>query len=117
MTLALKGEHLWNHCSNGLDPLDLTELAINKSTPVNPAAITDKEKEKILNWLAKDAQAKALVNQKIFAIIMNQLNESQTACEQWDILSECYSRNDLLSQYRLHARIRSEKLKDTDDAP
>ena len=98
MTLALKGERLWNHCSNGSDPLDLAELAIDKPTLVDPAAVTDAEKEKILNWLAKDAQAKALVDRKISTVVANQLNENQTTREQWDILSERYSRNDILSQ-------------------
>ena len=37
------------------------------------------------------------------------------ACEQWEILSQHYAQNDLLSQYELHAQIRSEKLKDADD--
>ena len=79
------------------------ELAINKPTPANPAAVTDEEKEKILDWLAKDAQAKALIDRKISTIVANQLNESQTTREQWDILSECYLQNDLLSQYELRA--------------
>ena len=114
--LALKGERLWNHCSNGSDPLDLAELAVDKPTPANPAAVTDKEKEKILDWLAKDAQAKVLVNCKISSVVANQLNENQTACEQWDILSECYLQNDLLSQYELRARVCLERLKDADDA-
>ena len=114
--LALKGERLWNHCSNSSDPLDLAELAIDKPTLADPATVTDAEKEKILDWLAKDAQAKALVNRKISTVIANQLNENQTARTQWDILSECYSRNDILSQYELCARVHSEKLKDADDA-
>ena len=76
MMLALKGECLWNYCTNGSDLLDLTELTINKPTLVNPAAITNEEKEKILDWVAKDAQAKGLVDQKISAIVTNQLNES-----------------------------------------
>ena len=74
MTLALKGERLWNHCSNGTDLIDLAELAIDKPTPAKPAAVTDKEKEKILDWLAKNAQAKALINRKVSSIVANQLN-------------------------------------------
>ena len=73
------------------------------------------EKEKILDWLAKDAQAKALIDQKISSVIANQLNESQTAREQWEILSKRYLCTNLLSQYELRAHICSEKLKDTDD--
>ena len=103
-------------CSNGTDPINLAELAIDKPTPAKPAAVTDEEKEKILDWLAKNAQAKALIDRKFSSVVANQLNESQTVCEQWDILSECYSRNDLLSQYELCARICLEKLKDANDA-
>jgi hypothetical protein len=57
MTLALKGEHLWNHCSSGTDPTDFAELVSKKPTPADPAAVKDAEKEKILDWLAKDTQA------------------------------------------------------------
>ena len=67
MTLALRGEHLWDHCGNGVDITDFAELAINKPTPVNPA----EEREMILNWLAKNAQAKVLINRKISSIITN----------------------------------------------
>ena len=63
MMLAIEGKHLWNHCSNGTDLIDFAELAINKPTPAKPAAVTDEEKEKILDWLAKNAQAKALIDQ------------------------------------------------------
>ena len=71
MMLALKGECLWNHYSNSTN---LTDFA-----------------EKILNWLVKNAQVKALIDQKISSIIENQLNNTQTAHEQWNILSEYYS--------------------------
>ena len=117
VTLALKGERLWNHCSSGTDPKDFTEVATTKPEPKDPAAVTDTEKEKILDWLAKDAQAKALIDRKILSVIANQLNESQMVREQWEILSKRYLRTDLLSQYELRAHVRSEKLKDADDAP
>lgn len=66
--------------------------------------------------MAKNTQAKVLINQKISSVITNQLNESQMAHEQWEILSQCYSCNNLLSQYELHAQIHSEKHKDADNA-
>ena len=47
-----------------MDLTDFTELAIDKPTPANPAAVTAEEKEKILDWLAKNAQAKVLIDQK-----------------------------------------------------
>ena len=64
MALALRGERLWNHCSSGTNPADLAKLATNKPVPADPAAVKDEEKEKILDWLAKDAQAKALIDRK-----------------------------------------------------
>ena len=115
VTLALKGEHLWNHCSSGTDLKDFAEVATTKPEPKDPAAITDMEKEKIFDWLAKDTQAKVLIDRKISSVIANQLNESQTAREQWEILSKRYLCTNLLSQYELRAHICSEKLKDTDD--
>lgn len=117
MTLALKGEHLWNHCSNSADLTDFAELTLDKPSLANLATITDAEKEKILDWLAKDLQAKALINRKISSVITTQLNEGQTTHEQWEILLEQYSRNDLLSQYELCTRVCLEKLKDADNAP
>ena len=89
VTLALKGERLWNHCSSGTDLKDFAEVATTKPESKDLAAVTDMEKEKILDWLAKDAQAKALIDRKISSVIANQLNESQTAREQWEILSKC----------------------------
>jgi hypothetical protein len=50
-------------------------------------------------------------------VVANQLHEGQMARKQWEILSERYSRTDLLSQYELRARVRLEKLKDANDAP
>ena len=78
--------------------------------------IQDAEKGTILNWLAKDAQTKALIDHKISPVIANLLNNLQTARQQWELLSQHYSCNNLLSQYELHIRVHSEKLKDADDA-
>jgi len=101
MTLALKGEHLWNQCSNGTDPNDFTELTLSQLVPADPTAVKTDEQEKILDWLAKDAQAKALVDRKVSAVVASQLSDSQTACQQWEILAQWFSRNDLMSQYEL----------------
>jgi hypothetical protein len=117
MTLALQGERLWDHCSSVVDASDLVELASTKPIPQNPSAITAAEKEAILDWLAKDAQAKALIDRKTSPVVANQLAATQTVREQWVILSERYEQKDLLSQYELRAHVHSEKLKDADDAP
>jgi len=117
MTLALKGECLWNQCSNGTDPNNFAELASSQPVPADPTAVKTDKQEKILDWLAKDAQAKALVDRKVSAVVASQLSDSQTACQQWEILAQQFSRNNLMSQYELQARIRAEKLKDAEDAP
>lgn len=50
-------EHLWLYYSKCLDPSNLADLAsIIPSPPTNPKAIIKVETEKILDWLAKDAQ-------------------------------------------------------------
>jgi hypothetical protein len=116
ITLALKGERLWPHCSSGTDPSNLADLASTTPVPADPKAITKAEIETTLDWLAKDAQTKAIIDRKVSSIVASQLDENLTAREQWNILAQRYSRNDLLSQYELRARIRSERLKDADDA-
>ncbi|KAI9570724.1 hypothetical protein HD554DRAFT_2017974, partial [Boletus coccyginus] len=95
--------------------MDFAEYASTLPQLADPNAITTVEHGKILDWLAKDAQAKALIDRKISMVITSQLSDSQSACEQWSILSQRYARNDLMSQYELWSRIRLEKLKDADD--
>ncbi|KAF8552058.1 hypothetical protein OG21DRAFT_1391408, partial [Imleria badia] len=116
MTLVLQSERLWPHCNNGTDPLNLINFASTIPIPKDAKAVSDDEKEEILEWLAKDAQAKSLIDRKISPLVANLLDESQTARQQWESLSKYYSRNDLLSQYELRIRIQSEKLKDAEDA-
>ena len=115
MMLALQGERLWPHCSDGTDQEDLANLASSIPTPTDPSAITKSERESILDWLAKDAQAKALIDRKISITIAALLDVSHTAREQWETLASHYSRTDLLSQYNLRTRVCLEKLKDADD--
>ena len=76
MMLALQGEHLWPHCSDGTDEKDLANLASSIPTPTDPSAITKSERESILDWLAKDAQAKALIDRKISITIAALLDVS-----------------------------------------
>ena len=97
LTLALKGEWLWSHCSNGSDPSNLVEFAATIPTPADLKTITTAETEQILDWLAKDAQAKAIIDRKVSPIVTSQLDENLTALEQWEILAQRYSHNDLLS--------------------
>ncbi|KAN0086055.1 hypothetical protein V8E55_007189 [Tylopilus felleus] len=104
--LALKGEHLWNQCSNGTNPNDFTELALSQPIPADPTTIKTNEREKILDWLAKDAQAKGLIDRKVSIVVTSQLSNNQM-----------FSRNELLSQYELRTWIHMEKLKDAKDAP
>ena len=87
MTLSLKGERLWNHCSSSSDPKDFAEYSLTLPVPADPNAITTAEREKILDWLAKDAQVKALIDRKISMVVTSQLSNSQSAREQWSILS------------------------------
>ena len=115
MILVLQGKRLWPHCSNGTDPTDFANYASTKPVPKDLNTITTTEQESILNWLAKNAQAKALINRKISITITTLLNVSQSAWEQWEILSSHYSCNDLLLQYELRKHIHIEKLKDVED--
>ena len=116
ITLALRGERLWPHCCSGSDPTNLADLASIIPVPVDSKKMTQAETEKILDWFAKDAQAKAIINRKVAPVVASQLDENSMARDQWNILAERYSRNDLLSQYELRAQVCSEKLKDADDA-
>ncbi|KAI9464894.1 hypothetical protein HD554DRAFT_2026197 [Boletus coccyginus] len=109
----LSGAENYLQCGN--NPMDFAEYASILPQPADPNAITTVEHEKILDWLAKDAQAKALIDRKISMVITSQLSDSQSAREQWSILFQHYARNDLMSQYELRSRIRLEKLKDADD--
>ncbi|KIK81071.1 hypothetical protein PAXRUDRAFT_15437 [Paxillus rubicundulus Ve08.2h10] len=79
MALALKGEHLWAHCSSGLDPTNLADYTSSVPSPVDPTAITAAEIESVLDWLAKAAQAKSIINRRISTIVTSQLDENQTA--------------------------------------
>ncbi|KAF8548226.1 hypothetical protein OG21DRAFT_1516525, partial [Imleria badia] len=105
MTLALQGEQLWSHCSSGRDPQDFADYASHIPKPADPAAVTDAEREQILDWLAKDAQAKGLIDRKISTTVASLLNEMQTTRGQWDALASHYACINILS----------EKLKDTED--
>ena len=116
ITLALHGEQLWPHCCSGSDPTNLADLASTIPVPVDSKKLTQAETEKILDWFAKDAQAKAIIDQKVFPVVASQLDENSTAWDQWNVFTERYSRNDLLSQYKLCTQVHSEKLKDADDA-
>ena len=72
--------------------MDFAEYALTPLQPADPKAITSTEQEKILDWLAIDAQD-----------------------EQWTTLSQRYAHNDLMSQYKLQSQIHSEKLKDANN--
>jgi hypothetical protein len=61
MMLSLRGDCLWPHCSSSTDSSDYMYFASGIPTPADPAAVMDVEKEKIQDWLAKDAQAISLI--------------------------------------------------------
>jgi hypothetical protein len=88
MTLSEQGECLWNHCSNGSNSKDFIEFVLTQSVLANPSKITKLETEEILDWLAKDIQTKTLIDRKISIIITSKWSESQSAHQQWDILSQ-----------------------------
>jgi hypothetical protein len=117
MVLALRGERLWNYCSSGTDPSNFFEYAMAMPVPADASTVTDAEKEKIFDWIAKDAQAKVIINRKISPVIASQLDRSWNARQQWDLLALRYSRSDsdVLSIYELRRTIRSEKLKGAED--
>ena len=117
ITLALKGEHLWPYCSSGADPSSLIDLASTISTPANKKTIISTKTEKILNWLTRDTPAKAIIDWKVSSIVASQVDKDLMAWEQWNILAQWYSRNDLLLQYELQAQRNSKKLKEADNAP
>ncbi|KAI9463820.1 hypothetical protein HD554DRAFT_2282646, partial [Boletus coccyginus] len=110
----LSGAENYPQCGN--NPMDFAEYASTLPQSADPNVITTAEREKILDWLAKDAQAKALIDRKISTVIASQLSDSQSAREQWSILSQHYTHNNLMSQYELRSRFHLEKLKDADDA-
>ena len=116
MILALRGEHLWSYCSNGSDPMNYANFATPMPIPADPKAIKDLEREGILDWLAKDTQAKVLIDRKISSVVASLLDETQSACQQWELLAQFYSHTNILSQYELCIQVCLEKLKDVDDA-
>lgn len=51
------------------DPIDFANEAFTQPTPIDPTAVTDAEREEILDWLAKDARVKLRIDQTISQII------------------------------------------------
>lgn len=115
MTLALQSECLWSHCSSGTNPSNPIKFASVAPTQKDPKAIMDAEREQILDWSAKDTQAKALIDWKVSQIVGNLLNEANTTCQHWEVIEQHYSWNNILSQYELCMTICSEKIKDVED--
>ena len=116
MTLALRRKELWSHYSSSTNLSDLANFASTKPIIADRKTPTDVEKKVFLSWLARDSQAKALIDCKISSIIGNLFDESQMAREQWESLAQHYSCKDFLFQYELWTRVRLEKLKDAEDA-
>ena len=110
MTLTLQGKHLWSHCSNGSNPNNSIDYAVVIPEPADSKAIMSTD------WLAKDAQTKALIDHKVSTIVANLLSESQTVKQQWELLTQHYFHNNILSQYKLHIHVHFKKLNNADDA-
>jgi hypothetical protein len=114
--LALAGEGLWNHCSNGTDPLDVAEYASSMPALATAGKPTAAELVLMKDWVKEDAQAKAIIGRRLSPIVQNMLGEKLTARQQWDMLLKRFARLDVTSQFELRTQLFSEKLKDADDA-
>jgi len=114
--LALAGEGLWNHCSNGTDVNDVAEYASDMPTPATAGKPDAAELVLMKNWVKEDAQAKAIIGRRLSPIVQNMLGEKLTARQQWEMLLKRFARLDVTSQFELRTQLFSEKLKDPDDA-
>lgn len=116
ITLALQGEVLWNHCSNGIDPNDFANYACDMPVPVVPATLMSAEKKEMIKWIKEDAQAKGIISRRLSPVIQTLLDEALTARQQWESLAKHFSRLDITSQFELREQLFNEKLKDAEDA-
>ncbi|KAG6326023.1 hypothetical protein ID866_13066, partial [Astraeus odoratus] len=62
IVLTLGCEGVYNHVSEGSDPLDLAEFASTLPSPVNASNPTAEERKLILEWLKEDAVAKDILS-------------------------------------------------------
>lgn len=118
VTLALQGEGLWNHCSNGIDPNDFANYACNMPVAMAPATPTSAEKKEMIEWIKEDAQAKGIISRRLSPVVQTLLDEALTARQQpeWESLAKHFGRLDVTSQFELREQLFNEKLKDADDA-
>lgn len=86
--LALAGEGLWNHCSVGTNPSDFAKFASVFPVPTTPAQPTADKQKSMKEWIKEDAQAKAIIGQKLSPVVQNMLNQSLSAQEQWEVLAQ-----------------------------
>ncbi|KAG2737876.1 hypothetical protein P692DRAFT_20851762 [Suillus brevipes Sb2] len=114
--LALAGEGLWNHCSNGIDPLDVAEFASQMPKAATAGQPTAAELVLMRDWVKEDAQTKAIIGRRLSPVVQNMLGEKLTARQQWDMLIKRFARLDVTSQFELRTQLFSEKLKDAEDA-
>ncbi|KAG2032643.1 hypothetical protein BDR03DRAFT_1014991 [Suillus americanus] len=98
--LALAGEGLWNHCSNGTDPSDVAEMASVMPTAATARQPTSTELTSMKDWVKEDAQARAIISRCLSPIVQNMLSKKL----------------DVTSQFKLHDQLFSGRLKDADDA-
>lgn len=114
--LALQGEGLWNHCSNGIDPNDFANYACDMPVPAVPATPMSAEKKEMIEWIKEDAQAKGIISRRLSPVVQTLLDEALTARQQWESLAKHFGRLDVTSQFELREQLFNEKLKDAEDA-
>ncbi|KIK81184.1 hypothetical protein PAXRUDRAFT_15379 [Paxillus rubicundulus Ve08.2h10] len=88
ITLALQGEGLWQHCSNGTDISDFEEYASIKPTFANPSQPTTDEIKEMKEWIRDDAKAKEIICRKISSLVLSILDEKKSAREHAERLKD-----------------------------
>jgi hypothetical protein len=101
VTLALQGDGLCNHCSNGTDPNNLSDFKSTIPVAAIPTAPTSAEKQEIKEWIKEDAQAKGIICRQLSPVIQSLLDENLSAHEQWDTLAQHFGCLDLNAQFEL----------------
>lgn len=114
--LALAGEGLWNHCSNGTNPNDIADFASQMPTPATAGQPSAAELTLMKEWVKEDAQTKAIIRCRLSPVVQNMLGEKLTAHQQWEMLTKHFAWLDVTSQFELHTQLFSECLKDAEDA-
>lgn len=114
--LALAGDGLWTHCSDGTDPNNVAEYTSTMPKVTTAGQPMSAELTAIKEWVKEDAQAKAIIGRRLSPIVQNMLGEKLTARQQWNALLKRFGRLNVTSQFELRDQLFSERLKDMEDA-